>query len=138
MYEKGKVPLSRGLLATLMREVPFSAINFFTFHYLCLITGADENNELDFMKLLFAGATCGVLGALPVYPIDVIKTRIQMDGMGENKYNGIIDCVRKTYYEEGWRVFFRGTNAMILRFFPENAVVMTTYTWFMHQAWMMG
>jgi len=62
------------------------------------------------------------------YPIDVVKSRIQVDGMmGETKYCGMIDCFQKCYHEDrDIRVFFRGFNSTMLRAFPVNAATLTT------------
>lgn len=47
--------------------------------------------------------------AIPT-PADVIKTRLQVAARtGQTSYNGVIDCVRKIYREEGGWAFWKGT-----------------------------
>lgn len=47
--------------------------------------------------------------AIPT-PADVIKTRLQVQARtGQTTYNGVIDCVRKIYREEGGWAFWKGT-----------------------------
>ena len=42
-------------------------------------------------------------------PADVIKTRLQVAARsGQTSYNGVIDCTRKIYAEEGFGAFWKG------------------------------
>ncbi|KAF8066164.1 SFC1 [Scenedesmus sp. PABB004] len=53
-----------------------------------------------------AGSFGGTLEACCLQPIDVIKTRLQLDKVG--KYKGIIDCGRQVVHEEGVRALWKG------------------------------
>lgn len=60
---------------------------------------------------------------LLTYPIDVVKSRLQVDGIdGKPKYSGALDCCKKSYQEEGLRFFSRGLSPTLMRAFPMNAV----------------
>eukprot|EP00967_Tisochrysis_lutea_P108310 scaffold167689_cov30-Tisochrysis_lutea.AAC.1 len=49
-------------------------------------------------------------------PIDVVKTRLQMDGAGGVKaYNGTIDCAQKLVKAEGPGSLFKGLPPALLR-----------------------
>jgi hypothetical protein len=52
-------------------------------------------------RLARAGATAGVVGWLSIYPLDVIRSRVNAQGAGGGegilKYNGAIDCAVKTF-----------------------------------------
>jgi solute carrier family 25 carnitine/acylcarnitine transporter 20/29 len=61
--------------------------------------------------------------------VDVVKTRIQSE---PHRYKGLIDCMKRSYYEEGWRIFFKGLTPTILRAFPSNAATFAAYTWIMN------
>jgi len=58
------------------------------------------------------------------YPLDIIKTRIQIDAEdpAERKYKSILDCFRQTS-KEGVRAFFKGYNPALLRAIPLNAAI---------------
>lgn len=60
--------------------------------------------------------------------IDVVKTRIQSE---PERYKGFSDCIKHSYREEGWRIFFKGLTPTILRAFPSNAATFAAYTWAM-------
>lgn len=72
---------------------------------------------------LMAGGIAGTFSWLISFPIDVVKSRLQVDGMdGKTKYTGAFDCVRKSYLSEGLAFFTRGLNSTLMRAFPMNAV----------------
>lgn len=54
----------------------------------------------------FSGSIGGVAEACCLQPMDVIKTRLQLDKM--RKYKGIIDCGRQIYTEEGVAALWKG------------------------------
>ncbi|ORY64389.1 integral membrane ornithine transporter of mitochondria [Pseudomassariella vexata] len=53
-----------------------------------------------------SASSASVLSTITAFPLDSVKTRLQT-----YPYNGFLDCVRKTYREEGMRGFFRGVTA---------------------------
>jgi solute carrier family 25 carnitine/acylcarnitine transporter 20/29 len=61
---------------------------------------------------------------VPLYPLDVIKSRIQAFPPGT--YKGMIDCARKSVKAEGPLVFFRGIEMALLRAFPLHASIFLT------------
>jgi solute carrier family 25 carnitine/acylcarnitine transporter 20/29 len=52
-----------------------------------------------------------------IYPIDVIKSKIQTDALDPSKrqYTGMIDCARRTLAREGWRGFTGGLGPTLIR-----------------------
>lgn len=72
---------------------------------------------------LMAGGLAGTFSWLVSFPVDVVKSRLQTDGMdGKLKYSGAVDCVKKSYQVEGMHFFTRGLTSTLLRAFPMNAV----------------
>lgn len=59
---------------------------------------------LPFYCQFTAGALAGVTELLTLYPLDVVKTRMQLQGAnvtGAEKYNNMMDCFRKIVASEG-------------------------------------
>lgn len=54
----------------------------------------------------FGGALSGVVEAIILTPLDVTKTRLQLDKIGQ--YNGMIDCGKKLFAAEGPKGLFKG------------------------------
>jgi len=66
----------------------------------------------------------GVSEILVMYPLDVVKTRVQIQtgkGVGEDSYNGMVDCFRKIVRNEGFSRLYRGITAPILMEAPKRA-----------------
>ena len=70
-------------------------------------TGKDEPGVL---AVLAFGSISGSVGATMVYPLNLVRTRLQASGSSGHpeRYTGIADVVRKTYARDGWRGFYRG------------------------------
>lgn len=59
------------------------------------------------------------------YPLDVVKTRVQLQqgkGIGDEGYNGMMDCFRKIIKNEGASRLYRGITAPILMEAPKRYV----------------
>ncbi|KAH0839862.1 mitochondrial carrier [Lanmaoa asiatica] len=101
----------RGLSIGLVGVFPYSAIDMSTFEALKLTylrsTGLDEPGVL---ALLAFGSVSGSVGAISVYPLNLIRTRLQASGSPGHpqRYSGVWDVVQKTYQRDGWRGFYRG------------------------------
>jgi solute carrier family 25 2-oxodicarboxylate transporter 21 len=66
----------------------------------------------------------GCVEILLMYPLDVVKTRVQLQtgkGIGEDSYNGMVDCFRKIVRNEGFSRLYRGITAPILMEAPKRA-----------------
>ncbi|XP_068803129.1 mitochondrial basic amino acids transporter [Struthio camelus] len=133
IYRKeGLRGINRGMVSTLMRETPSFGFYFLTYDCLTRYLGCEAEDSYVIPKLLFSGGMSGIVSWLSTYPVDVIKSRLQADGVGGvTQYSGILDCVRKSYHNEGWRVFTRGLSSTLLRAFPVNAATFATVTVFL-------
>lgn len=82
---------------------------------------------------LMAGGFAGTFSWLVSFPVDVVKSRLQTDGMdGKLKYTGAVDCVKKSYQAEGMNFFTRGLTSTLLRAFPMNAVCFLVVSYVMN------
>ena len=85
-----------------------------------------------FSTLLFAGGMAGVVAWWAVYPVDVVKTRLQAQPLDKPQYKGVVDCFVKIVKADGPSVLFRGLGATLLRAFPLNAVTFAVYELTLH------
>lgn len=76
-----------------------------------------------------AGAVAGGLGSYITNPLDVIKTRLQIDG-GVEFSGGVIDCARRTWTEEGPGAFLKGSVPRLIHKVPANAIFFFSYELF--------
>lgn len=82
------------------------------------------DKPLPFIYQFAAGAVAGVSEILVMYPLDVVKTRVQIQGkmvQGQDYYTGMIDCFRKIIKNEGPSRLYRGIGAPILMEAPKRA-----------------
>lgn len=70
-------------------------------------TGKDEPGVL---ALLAFGSVSGSVGATSVYPLNLVRTRLQASGSSGHpqRYTGVWDVASKTWAQDGWRGFYRG------------------------------
>ncbi|KJX98584.1 mitochondrial 2-oxodicarboxylate carrier protein [Zymoseptoria brevis] len=80
---------------------------------------------LPFVYQFAAGAVAGVSEILIMYPLDVVKTRVQIQGKvpipGQDHYTSMMDCFRKIIKNEGFSRLYRGISAPILMEAPKRA-----------------
>lgn len=99
-------------------------------------------------KVLLCGGFAGVVTWVSIFPLDVIKTRVQAQVYGSGiqavvvgertplvglsaKRMGAVEIAKETYREGGMRVLFRGLTVCSVRAFIVNAVQWATYEWIM-------
>jgi len=83
-----------------------------------------SDKPLPFVYQFAAGAIAGVSEILVMYPLDVVKTRVQLQtgkGTGAESYNGMVDCFQKIVKNEGFSRLYRGISAPILMEAPKRA-----------------
>ncbi|KAJ2701044.1 mitochondrial aspartate-glutamate transporter agc1 [Coemansia sp. IMI 203386] len=126
--ELGLLGLYKGASACLLRDVPFSAIYFSCYSHLKTDVFREGERRLGIIDLLLAGAIAGMPAAYLTTPADVIKTRLQVVARkGDTVYNGLMDAARKIYKEEGFKAFFKGGPARIVRSSPQFGTTLMCY-----------
>ncbi|CAG8443629.1 6192_t:CDS:2 [Acaulospora morrowiae] len=142
--------LYHGGLITIIRDAPGYGLYFWTYEGIKRLTHVtpDNSDYSNVSKLLFAGGMAGVVSWAGVYPLDVIKSRIQTQQRYPSvipakplsslsvinstraisgSFRGIIDCAVRSYHKEGISVFFRGIIPTLVRAWPVNAVTFYIY-----------
>ncbi|KAI0003749.1 mitochondrial inner membrane protein [Russula compacta] len=74
------------------------------------------------------GGFAGAFGATIVYPIDLVKTRMQNQRstiVGQLLYKNSWDCVKKVLRNEGFLGFYRGLGPQLIGVAPEKAIKLT-------------
>ncbi|KAF2867888.1 calcium-binding mitochondrial carrier protein-like protein Aralar1 [Massariosphaeria phaeospora] len=125
----GLVGLYKGASACLLRDVPFSAIYFPAYSHLKRdYFGESPTKSLGVLQMLTAGAIAGMPAAYFTTPCDVIKTRLQVEARkGEATYNGLRHAATTIWREEGFKAFFKGGPARIMRSSPQFGFTLAGY-----------
>nr|CAI5857361.1 unnamed protein product [Callosobruchus analis] len=122
--KEGIKGLNRGITLTILREVPSFSSYFFVYEYL---TRTNSPEPVSTPRMLFAGGAAGVFTWAISYPMDVLKTRMQVD----SRYKSSYDCLKKSLKADGVACLFQGLTPTLIRAFPVNAVTFTVVAWTM-------
>ncbi|KDQ55687.1 hypothetical protein JAAARDRAFT_37096 [Jaapia argillacea MUCL 33604] len=117
----GIAGIYKGQVVTLWRESVGYGIYFLAYEKLVQREMAKKGirrDEISLGNAILYGAAAGYALWAVIYPIDMIKSRMQTDGFTPatgQKYTSTLDCVRKVWKTEGPRAFSRGLVPTLIR-----------------------
>ncbi|CAA7043233.1 unnamed protein product [Microthlaspi erraticum] len=124
--EQGPKGLYAGYFSTLARDVPFAGL--MVVFYEALKDLADQGKQKfpqygvnSSVEGLVLGGLSGGLSAYLTTPLDVVKTRLQVQG-STIKYKGWLDAVGQIWRREGPEGFFRGSVPRVMWYIPASAL----------------
>ena len=103
-HEEGFRTFYRGISPTILGIMPYAGISFFTYETLKssyhLYTDIKEIHPAQ--RLAF-GACAGILGQTSSYPLDIVRRRMQTDGLdgGGYRYHRIVQTLKHVWTSEG-------------------------------------
>jgi len=125
---RGPIGFTRGLGTTMIRDVPAFSVYFLSYEGMKRKLHGNSEEPLPSRYLLLSGALAGAMAWTCSYPIDVIKTRMQIQpDTGPVKYSSIYDCAIQIYRENGLRGFTKGLFVTVTRSLPVNATIFFMY-----------
>lgn len=112
-----------------------------------IISPSDTEHQTA-LKIMLCGGLAGIVTWASVFPLDVIKTRVQTQLPRGHSYPNsaehqsllrpesgkrltTFEVARHAYQTEGAKVFFRGLGVCSVRAFIVNAVQWAVYEWMM-------
>jgi solute carrier family 25 carnitine/acylcarnitine transporter 20/29 len=112
------------------------------------LTSPDDTDTQTAMKVLLCGGLAGIVTWATIFPLDVIKTRVQtqllqsashidveatslLPGRTHVKRLNTFQIASEAYRTEGASVFWRGLGVCSVRAFVVNAVQWAVYEWMM-------
>jgi solute carrier family 25 carnitine/acylcarnitine transporter 20/29 len=126
--KEGLKALYKGVNSPLMTSPIITAIMFGTFESCKRVQGFQTADDMTFKQIFMAGAMTGVVFAIGITPIDLIKCRLQMEGAGKRvNPTGTFQMARNVITAEGYKGLFRGLGATLLRDIPACAVQLGSY-----------
>lgn len=136
--KNGITSFYRGLGMGLAGIAPYAALDLGTFEYLkrILVTRRakidschEEDVQLGNVETGMIGAFSGAFGASVVYPMNLLRTRLQAQGTALHPatYTGIVDVFRKTLQGEGYRGLFKGLTPNLLKVAPSVSISYIVY-----------
>ncbi len=145
LRSEGPAGVWRGTTITAIRDVPSYGLYFVVYDACCArIRAALERAAAERQPpppqqhggdgawcepaaQFLAGGTAGMVAWASIYPVDLVKTRIQATPAGQSRYRGWVHCAVSSCREEGPGVLTRGLGATLGRAFLVNAAIFATY-----------
>ncbi|KAI6779470.1 Mitochondrial basic amino acids transporter-like protein [Emericellopsis cladophorae] len=141
--EKGVKGLYTGGTVTALRDSIGYGFYFWTYQLMSSMWPAAQDGTTssvlsDAPKVLLSGGIAGMATWASVFPLDVIKTRVQIQdleitpllgnqGAEQKKPRGAWQLTIEAYRHHGWKVFFRGFGVCCARAFVVNAAQWAVY-----------
>lgn len=139
MFKTGGIRMFyRGLLVGVCGIFPFAAFDLGTFAAMKRALIAREATKLGVppsevrlgnLTVLTMGALSGCVGASLVYPINLLRTRLQAQGTHAHPYTytGFGDVYRKTVARDGYRGLWRGLAPNLAKVAPAVSISYLVY-----------
>lgn len=115
----------RGNSATMVRIVPYAAIQFTAHEHLKKILGASRSEVLPPGKRFLAGSLAGATAASCTYPLDMVRARMAV--AAKDHYKNLRGAFVSIYKEEGMRTFYNGFIPTILGIMPYAGISFFVY-----------
>lgn len=91
-----------------------------------------KKTTFPLLAKIINGGVAGIVGVASVFPIDLAKTRLQNQRIGNEAYKSMLDCLRKVVATEGFFGMYRGSAVNLLLITPEKAIKLTGNDLFRH------
>jgi solute carrier family 25 phosphate transporter 23/24/25/41 len=133
MYkEGGVVGFFRGNGINILKVAPESAIKFYAFEIMKeFVVGTDENGKMNNIGAggrLIAGGSAGAIAQTVIYPMDLVKTRLQTFVCEQGaKPPKLMSLSKDILLNEGPRAFYRGLVPSLLGMVPYAGIDLAAY-----------
>ncbi|RWV98957.1 hypothetical protein BHE74_00010115 [Ensete ventricosum] len=120
----------RGNGLNVMKVAPESAIKFYTFETLkdFIVTAkGEEKSDIGASGRLIAGGLAGAVAQTAIYPLDLVKTRLQTYACEGGKVPNLATLTKDIWVHEGPRAFYRGLIPSLLGIIPYAGIDLSAY-----------
>lgn len=121
----------KGLAPTLFRESVGLGIYFATYEALIAKVLRDKlyatRADIAPWKLCIYGGLSGYALWIAIYPVDVLKSKLQTDSLSKPAYRGSLDVTRDLFKKAGIKGFYKGFVPTILRAAPANGATFAVF-----------
>lgn len=124
----GLLSLWRGNSATMVRVMPYAAIQFCSHEQYKRLLGGHygfQGKALPPFPRLLAGSLAGTTAAMLTYPLDMVRARMAVTA--KEMYSNIIHVFVRISQEEGVKTLYRGFTPTILGVIPYAGITFFTY-----------
>uniref|UniRef100_T1IVW8 Mitochondrial thiamine pyrophosphate carrier n=1 Tax=Strigamia maritima TaxID=126957 RepID=T1IVW8_STRMM len=121
LRDEGITTFYKGMVPALLQIAPYSGMQFMAYsmltkHWKKKKEGLEKKEESGWLTSLLCGMMAGLIAKSVIYPLDVVKKRLQVQGFhtarqqfGKTvKYKGLLDCFRVMMRDEGPYSIYKG------------------------------
>lgn len=116
----------RGNGINVLKVAPESAIKFYSYEMLKNVIGGDDGN-IGTPGRLLAGGLAGAVAQTSIYPMDLVKTRLQTYVCDRGSVPSLSKLSRDIWVQEGARAFYRGLVPSLLGIIPYAGIDLAAY-----------
>lgn len=130
LVHEGPRAFYKGLVPSLLGIIPYAGIDLAAYETLKDLsrTYILHDSEPGPLVQLGCGTISGALGATCVYPLQVIRTRMQAQhSKSAAAYKGMSDVFWRTFQNEGYRGFYKGIFPNLLKVVPAASITYMVY-----------
>ncbi|KAJ3091891.1 hypothetical protein HK102_012813 [Quaeritorhiza haematococci] len=131
MVKEGPSAFYRGIVPASIGVIPYAGINLGVFDTLKSSYLAANPNATDIPTMTILGMGCfsGSVACTAVYPLQVIRTRMQAQGSPSHPYvyRGIGDCIKQSIAREGLKSFYKGLGATLAKAVPSAGITYAVF-----------
>lgn len=130
LAQEGIKSFYRGLLPSMMGILPYAGVDITIFELLKERLLDEYDGQPPPHTILCAGMLSSSLAQFSAYPLALVRTRLQAQGIGGTalKYTGMADVLRKTYQKEGFRGLYKGSMTNLAKLAPAAGI-----SWFVFE-----
>jgi len=123
--QNGIFGLYKGWLMSMIGIVPYFALQLSVFDWTASHYMPDKGTKWFDLVNLLIGGWAGFVGAGLTYPADVIRRKMQLNGIDSKAevYSSIPDAIKKMHRADGYKAFFRGFVASQVKIVPAAAIM---------------
>ncbi|CAG8434350.1 1361_t:CDS:2 [Diversispora eburnea] len=119
--QEGFFGFYRGFLSTILREIPFTCLQFPLYEYLkVMVARYAKRKKAEPWEAAICGSIAGGTAAAITTPLDVIKTRLMLSDKNQimhnhsHNYLGVLNTFNRILSEEGPKSLFKGIGPRVL------------------------
>lgn len=113
----------RGWSTTIMREIPFTVIQFPLYEWLKKRWSTSQGQQVNPLQGALCGSIAGGFAAAVTTPLDLLKTRIMLS----DQRVGPLALAKTILREEGFKVFFSGVGPRTMWISAGGAIFLGVY-----------
>ncbi|GJZ77759.1 calcium-binding mitochondrial carrier protein SCaMC-1-like protein isoform X1, partial [Tanacetum coccineum] len=125
--EGGILSFFRGNGLNVVKVAPESAIKFYTYELLKDFIGGGDKDDIGTSGRLLAGGMAGAVAQTAIYPMDLVKTRLQTYVCEVGKVPSLSKLSKDIWVQEGPRAFYKGIIPSLLGIVPYAGIDLAVY-----------